>query len=100
MLSNCFLWAHIRERDLWREWRAMGSPVDRVPCVMRRPSRLHPDWIPHWVVGWWHPETATLHEVEGFVPDDGRPLPWWRLPAACLFRGRVKRGDHITTHKG
>jgi hypothetical protein len=94
MLSNCFVWAHWRERLLWREWEALGCPVDRVPCIQRRPSRSSPTWTRHWVVGWWHYPTATLIDVESFVPDTPRIVPWYLAWTRVLFSGHVKRGDN------
>lgn len=93
MINNCFIWAHWRERQLWRQWEQLGCPVDRVPCIQRRPSRLDPPWVRHWVVGWWHHETRTLEDIESFVPDDKSPLRKWQLWRAMFFRGYVKRGD-------
>lgn len=93
MISNCFIWAHWRERELVRQWAAAGYPEDRVPAIIRRHSRLAPRWVPHWIVGWWHYETGTMTETESFVPDDKRRLPWWRAWRAIVFKGHVKRGD-------
>lgn len=98
MLSNCFIFAHLRHCALWREWKSIGGPKDRVPCILRRPSRLEPEFVGHWIVGWWIAETCTVEEVESFVPDDKSALPWWRLWAAILFRGHIKSGDRVSKH--
>lgn len=96
MWNNCYAWAHLRERELWRQWERMGKPLDRVPCIQRRPSRLDPDWVRHWVVGWWCYATRTLEDVESFVPDSKDPLPWYRLWQGLLFSGHIKHGDTPT----
>lgn len=98
MLSNCYLWARWCRRQLLREWRAAGSPKDRVPAKLARPSRLDPDAIDHWIVGWWHPETGVLEEVQSFVPDDKAPLRWWQIWRVALFLGSVKQGDAPSKH--
>ena len=93
MWSNCFLWAHWRERQLWREWERRGRPLHMVPCIQRRPSRSRPYWTRHWVVGWWCYQTRQLADVEAFVPDHRRQVPWWLAWTRLVFKGHVKRGD-------
>lgn len=93
MWNNCFVWAHWRERQLWRQWEQLGCPADRVPCILRRPSRLAPHWVGHWLVGWWHPEQGQVVEIEAYTPNDTRPVSAWRLWKVAVFRGHVKRGD-------
>ena len=93
MWSNCFLWAHWRERELWRQWEAAGCPVDRVPAILRRAGRSRPFWTRHWVVGWWIFATHTLVEVESFVPDERREVPWYLAWTRLIFKGHIKRGD-------
>jgi hypothetical protein len=93
MWSNCFIWAHHRERQLWRQWESLGCPQDRVPCIQRRAGRIEPYWTRHWVVGWWIHATHTLVEVESFVPLYPRTVPWYLAWTRLLFRGRVKHGD-------
>jgi hypothetical protein len=97
MWANCYLWATWRRWQLLREWRALGSPQDRVPAKMARPSRLAPG-VDHWVVGWWIPATCQLDEVQSFIPQDKRPLHWWQLWRVALFLGRVKHGDIPSSH--
>lgn len=93
MWNNCLIWAHIRYRSLYREWLAAGSPQDRVPCILRRPSRLVPTFIGHWLVGWWNPETGSVTDIESFTPDDTKPLALWQLWKVAIFKGHIKRGD-------
>ena len=92
--NNCFVWAHWRERQLWAQWEAAGCPVDRVPCIQRRPSRAYPAWVRHWVVGWWRFESGTLEDVESVVPDHPVDVPWYMTWTRLIFRGHVKRGDN------
>lgn len=90
MRGNCISFAlrlYIRRRQ---RWIAAGRPRGKEPRIERRPSRLYPQWIGHYL----YAERCHygMREVS-FVPLDQSPLPWWRLHEAVRFRGRIKWGD-------
>lgn len=94
MINNCFIWAHWRERQLWREWERLGQPTHKEPCIQRRTSRRRPRWVRHWVVGWWNHATRTLEDAESFVPDSPIEGPWYVVWTRLVYRGHVKHGDN------
>lgn len=94
MWNNCFIWAHWYYFQLKREWRRQGKPLERVPCIHSRPSRSHPNDVPHWIAGWWCYRTSTLEEARSFVPDKRHDVPWYLVWTRLFFKGHIKEGDN------
>lgn len=96
MLSNCAIWARIEYARRKREWRRAGMPIDKEPCLSRRPSRSEPRSIDHRFVSWWNPFTQTNSDIRSFSPIKRVDLPIWLAWLRALFRGHVKAGDEPT----
>lgn len=91
MLSNCYLWARSRYRELESAWIKAGRPAGQEPYILRRPSRSEPRSVPHFLVG--RRDHTGVMELESFKPDEPKNVPWYMAWSRLLFRGSVHRGD-------
>lgn len=112
--NNCLFWAWPKyHAEIWA-WRRAGSPPDRKPAMVIRPSDSDPWWVPHFLVG---PFRALSHvlsdyelvyrnaqgefpgvpEVVSFKPTSPTNEPWYKVWLHFWFRGKPKIGDFPDT---
>lgn len=79
---NCLIWARHQQRAHG------GYLMQRRSVVRWRWRRAGRDRLAFWPHALWSPDGETCFE---YTTDKPAWLPWYRLPAMLLFRGRVQR---------